>query len=385
MEKNAPSIIERQPVNESVETGVKFVDSMIPIGCGQRELIIGDPKTGKSSIAVDAILNQKNKGIICVYVAIGQRASGVKRLHELLKVRGCLDYTVIVSATAADSSVMQYLAPFAGTAIAESFMKFNAKVLIIYDDLSKHAVAYRQMSLLLRRPPGREGYPGDVFYLHSRLLERSARLVDHISEKTGDKIIWGSLTGLPIVETIDGDVSAYIPTNVISITDGQIYLEKELFNQGILPAISPGISVSRVGSSAQSKIMKEISGSLKLELAQYTELAEFANLGLYLDEHAINILVKGERLQWTMIQEQYSPVDLVAQICVLIGSLNGMFNNFKISDLKAVQKKVSFNFLRDGLINRVLKYSIREFVEEIVVKFPINFVKGNSFDKSLSL
>lgn len=297
IERDAPSIIARQPVNEPLETGVKFIDSMIPIGCGQRELIIGDSKTGKTSIAIDSIINQKGKGVVCVYVAIGQRASGVRRLQNVLDVRGCLDYTTIVMATASDSSVMQYMSPFAGSAIGEVFMDMGQKALVIYDDLSKHAVAYRQMSLLLRRPPGREGYPGDVFYLHSRLLERSARLANKVDEKTGITLTGGSLTAFPIIETIDGDVSAYIPTNVISITDGQIYLEKELFNKGILPPISPGISVSRVGSAAQNKVMRELSGSLKLELAQYRELEEFARLGLTLDDQAKYILIKGERLQ----------------------------------------------------------------------------------------
>ncbi len=297
IEREAPSIIDREPVNEPLETGVKFVDSMIPIGCGQRELIIGDSKTGKTSVAVDSIINQKGREVICVYVAIGQRAAGVRHLQNVLKKRGGLDYTSIVVATASDSSVMQYMSPFAGCAVAEYFMLKGSKVLVVYDDLSKHAVAYRQMALLLRRPPGREGYPGDVFYLHSRLLERSARLMNVKDEKTGLTVIGGSITAFPVIETIDGDVSAYIPTNVISITDGQVYLEKEVFNKGIMPAISPGISVSRVGSAAQSKIMKELSGSLKLELAQYRELEEFARLGLSLDEMALYTLVKGEKLQ----------------------------------------------------------------------------------------
>jgi F-type H+-transporting ATPase subunit alpha len=247
---------------------------MIPIGCGQRELIIGDKKTGKTAIAIDTILNQKNNDIICIYVAIGQKKSSIAKVHKNLKEKGCMDYTIIVASSASDSAALQYIAPYSGCALGEYFRDSNRKVVIIYDDLSKHAVAYRQMSLLLRRPPGREGYPGDVFYIHSRLLERASKLRDSFDLESNLAIEGGSLTALPIIETIQGDVSAYIPTNVISITDGQIFLEANLFNQGIRPAINPGISVSRVGSSAQNKVIKKLAGSLKLELAQYREMED---------------------------------------------------------------------------------------------------------------
>jgi F-type H+-transporting ATPase subunit alpha len=295
IEKKAPGIIRRQPVNEPLETGLKFVDSMVPIGCGQRELIIGDPKTGKTTVAVDTILNQKGKDTICIYVAIGQKQMSVSKIYQTLYQKGCMDNTIFVVATASESAVMQYLAPFSGCAIGEYFMNNYRKVVILYDDLSKHAVAYRQMALLLRRPPGREGYPGDVFYLHSRLLERAARLKDLEIENVGVRK-GGSLTALPVIETVEGDVSAYIPTNVISITDGQIFLETELFYRGIRPAISPGISVSRVGSAAQNKVIRKLAGPLKLDLAQYSELKEVADLGMPLDALSIKILDKGQRL-----------------------------------------------------------------------------------------
>jgi len=328
IEKNAPSIIARKPVRESLETGVKFIDSMIPIGCGQRELIIGDKKTGKTAIAIDTIINQKSSNTVCVYVAIGQRKSSIARVLKVLTENGCMDYTVIVASTASDSAALQYLAPYSGTAIGEYFRDNNIKVLLIYDDLSKHAVAYRQMSLLLRRPPGREGYPGDVFYIHSRLLERAAKLRDvTIGE---EKIEGGSLTALPIIETIQGDVSAYIPTNVISITDGQIFLESALFNRGIRPAISPGISVSRVGSAAQNKVIKKLAGSLKLELAQYREMEEFARLGLTLDDASMYLLEKGRRLVQLLNQPHSAPVNMVAQIVLLYGGLNGLFSDINV-------------------------------------------------------
>lgn len=367
IEENAPGIIERQPVRESLETGIKFVDSMIPIGCGQRELIIGDSKTGKTTVAVDTIINQKGKGVICVYVAVGQRAQTVRSVTHVLEQKGCMEYTTVVAATAADSSVMQYMAPFAGCAVAEYFMARGFKTLVIYDDLSKHAVAYRQMSLLLRRPPGREGYPGDVFYLHSRLLERSAKL------KEDENGIGGSITALPIIETIDGDVSAYIPTNVISITDGQIYLEKNLFNKGILPAISPGISVSRVGSAAQNKIMKELAGSLKLELAQFTELQEFARLGLDLDEQAKYTLSKGERLQSLMIQNQYSPVPMHVQITGLIAGLNGFLNKLVNEKIGVFLRKLEYVF-RQAVVKVVLTKSLKKLVPVEAVTFVINYI-----------
>ena len=275
IESSAPGIIERQPVKEPLQTGIKAIDSMIPIGRGQRELIIGDRQTGKTSIATDAILNQKDTGVLCIYVAIGQKASSIARVAEDLKKHGAMGYTTIVAATASDSAPLQYIAPYAGTALAEYFMAQGKSVLIVYDDLSKHAVAYRAISLLLRRSPGREAYPGDVFYLHSRLLERAAKLSDELGG--------GSLTALPIIETQAGDVSAYIPTNVISITDGQIFLETELFHSGVMPAVNPGISVSRVGGNAQIKAMKKVAGTLKLIYSQYRELQSFAQFGSDLD------------------------------------------------------------------------------------------------------
>ena len=281
IEQTAPSIISRAPVDSPLETGIKVVDSIIPIGHGQRELIIGDSKTGKTSVGLDTIINQKGNDTICIYVAIGQKRSSVARVFKTLQAKGCMDYTIMVAATASDSAALQYLAPFSGCTIGEYFMHKGLKVLCVYDDLSKHAVAYRQLSLLLRRPPGREGFPGDVFFLHSRLLERSANLA-----------VGGSLTALPIIETIQGDVSAYVPTNVISITDGQIFLEKELFSKGIRPAVSPGISVSRVGSAAQSKMIKRLAGTLKLDLAQYREVEDFTKLGFVLDDATERLIDK---------------------------------------------------------------------------------------------
>jgi F-type H+-transporting ATPase subunit alpha len=330
IEKNAPGIIQRKPVREPLETGIKFIDAMIPIGCGQRELIIGDKKTGKTAIAIDTIINQKNNDIVCIYVAIGQKKSSIAKVHKVLKEKGCMDYTIIVAAGASDSAALQYLAPYSGCALGEYFRDSNRKVVIIYDDLSKHAVAYRQMSLLLRRPPGREGYPGDVFYIHSRLLERAAKLRDSLDIESNLAVEGGSLTALPIIETIQGDVSAYIPTNVISITDGQIFLEASLFNQGIRPAINPGISVSRVGSSAQNKVIKKLAGSLKIELAQYRELEEFARLGLSLDEASVNLLEKGRRLVQLLNQPHSNPINMISQIVLLYGGLNGFFSDITL-------------------------------------------------------
>jgi F-type H+-transporting ATPase subunit alpha len=330
IEQKAPGIIQRKPVREPLETGIKFIDSMIPIGCGQRELIIGDKKTGKTAIAIDTILNQRGTDIVCIYVAIGQKKSSIAKVFKVLKEKGCMDYTVIVASGAADSAALQYLAPYSGCAIGEFYRDANRKVLIIYDDLSKHAVAYRQMSLLLRRPPGREGYPGDVFYIHSRLLERAAKLRDVKDIDSGLLFEGGSLTALPIIETIQGDVSAYIPTNVISITDGQIFLEASLFNQGIRPAINPGISVSRVGSSAQNKVIKKLAGSLKLELAQYREMEDFARLGLSLDEASVNLLEKGRRLVQLLNQPHSNPINMISQIVLLYGGLNGFFSDITL-------------------------------------------------------
>jgi len=308
----APSIISRTPVNLPLETGLKVVDSLIPIGHGQRELIIGDTKTGKTSIAIDSILNQKETDTLSIYVAIGQKRSSVARIAKILEINNCLKSTIIVAATASDPAPLQYLAPYSGVAMAEYFMALGLRVLIIYDDLSKHGVSYRQLSLLLRRPPGREAYPGDVFYLHARLLERAANLLGK-----------GSITALPIVETIQSDLSAYIPTNVISITDGQIFLETELFSRGIRPAVSPGLSVSRVGSAAQNKVLKGMAGSLKLELAQFREVEGFTKLGFVLDEATKQLVDRGARLTRLLVQGRYNPVPMDKQILFLYAALNG--------------------------------------------------------------
>lgn len=372
IERNAPSIIDRKPVREPLETGIKFIDSMIPIGCGQRELIIGDKKTGKTSIAIDTILNQRNTDIICIYVSIGQKKSSIARVVKTLTEKGCLDYTVIVAAGASDSAALQYLAPYSGCAIGEYFRDNGRKVLIIYDDLSKHAVAYRQMSLLLRRPPGREGYPGDIFYVHSRLLERAAKLRD--TNDNGIIIEGGSLTALPIIETIQGDVSAYIPTNVISITDGQIFLEASLFNRGIRPAISPGISVSRVGSSAQNKVIKNLAGSLKLELAQYREMEEFARLGLSLDESSLFLLEKGRRLVQLLNQPNNNPVNMIAQIILLFGGLNGFFSDVDVNLIGIFERKILF-FLQNTHVFDVLNEVGRLELSEDLVVFILNLLK----------
>ncbi|KYZ76340.1 ATP synthase subunit alpha [Anaerosporomusa subterranea] len=315
VEYNAPGIADRQSVKEPLQTGIKAIDAMIPIGRGQRELIIGDRGTGKTAIAVDTILNQKGQGVICVYVAIGQKASTIARVVHILEEAGAMEYTIVVAATASDSAPLQYLAPYAGVAMGEYFMYKGGHVLCVYDDLSKHAQAYRAMSLLLRRPPGREAYPGDVFYLHSRLLERAAKL----SAELGS----GSITALPIIETLAGDVSAYIPTNVISITDGQIFLESELFYSGIRPAINAGISVSRVGGSAQIKAMKQVAGSLRLDLAQYRELAAFAQFGSDLDKATKAMLDRGHRLTELLKQPQYSPIPVEEQVMSIYTGVNG--------------------------------------------------------------
>ena len=309
----APSIISRTPVNSPLETGLKVVDSLIPIGHGQRELIIGDTKTGKTSIAIDAILNQKETDTVCIYVAIGQKRSSVARIAKVLENNDCLKSTVIVAATASDPAALQYLAPYSGVAMAEYFMETDKlRVLIIYDDLIKHSVSYRQLSLLLRRPPGREAYPGDVFYVHARLLERAANLLGK-----------GSITALPVVETIQSDLSAYIPTNVISITDGQLFLETELFARGIRPAVSPGLSVSRVGSAAQNKVLKGMAGSLKLELAQFREVEGFSKLGFVLDDATKQLVDRGIRLTRLLVQNRYRPVAMHKQILFLYAALNG--------------------------------------------------------------
>ena len=331
IEAAAPAIKDRAKVNEPLMTGILAVDSMIPIGRGQRELIIGDRQTGKTSIAVDAILNQKGKGVICVYVAIGQKSSTVSNIVNTLTEHGAMDYTVIVAATARDSSPLQYIAPYAGCAIAEEFMYSGKDVLIVYDDLSKHAVAYRAMSLLLKRPPGREAYPGDIFYLHSRLLERAAKL----SPELGG----GSITALPIVETLAGDISAYIPTNIISITDGQIFLESDLFNSGIRPAINVGLSVSRVGGSAQVPAMRKVSGKLRLELSQYRELAVFAQFGAELDKSTSSMLEKGKRITEVIKQDVHKPMKIEHQIILLYLTTKQLLKNIAVSRLSEFKDK----------------------------------------------
>ena len=332
IEMPAPGIIERQHVSRPLQTGIKAIDSMIPIGRGQRELIIGDRQTGKTTIATDTILNQKGKNCICIYVAIGQKRSTVAQVVDSLTAGGAMDYTIVVSATASELAPMQYIAPYAGCSMGEYFMYQGKDVLVIYDDLSKHAVAYRAISLLIRRPPGREAYPGDVFYLHSRLLERAAQL----SPELGG----GSLTALPIIETQAGDVSAYIPTNVISITDGQIFLETELFNSGIMPAVNPGISVSRVGGDAQIKAMKKVAGSLKLLYSQYRELQRFAQFGSDLDADTKSRLALGERIVAVLKQKNGSPKEVAQQVCIIYAVTHGYLTSIPVAQIPEFEKRL---------------------------------------------
>ena len=329
IESPAYGIIERRSVYQPVQTGIKAIDSMIPIGKGQRELIIGDKQTGKTAIAIDTIINQRGKDMLCIYVAIGQKNSTVLRVVDTLKKNGALDYTIIVAATAADPAPLQYIAPYAGVTMAEYFMQQGRDVLISYDDLSKHAVAYRAMSLLIRRPPGREAYPGDIFYIHSRLLERAAKLSDELGG--------GSITALPIIETQAGDVSAYIPTNVISITDGQIFLETELFNAGVRPAVNPGISVSRVGGAAQTKAMKKVSGSLKLLYSQYRELQAFSQFGSDLDADTKSRLANGERIVEVLKQPQNAPISMEHQVMIIYAVVNGLLDDVCVEDIATLQ------------------------------------------------
>ena len=332
IESEAPGIIERKSVSVPLQTGIKAIDSMIPIGRGQRELIIGDRQTGKTEIAIDTIINQKHTGVICIYVAIGQKSTSVAQLTSELQRNGALDYTIVVSATAAESAPLQYIAPYSGCAMAEYFREQGKDVLIIYDDLSKHAVAYRALSLLIRRPPGREAYPGDVFYLHSRLLERAAC----VDPKYGG----GSITALPIIETQAGDVSAYIPTNVISITDGQIFLETELFHAGIMPAINPGISVSRVGGSAQLKGMKKVAGELKLLYSQYRELQSFAQFGSDLDADTKKRLALGERIVAILKQGRNSPIKVGCQVAIVYATINGFLDSVAVKDVPEYEARL---------------------------------------------
>ena len=327
IESGAPGIIERRSVYEPMQTGITAIDAMIPVGRGQRELIIGDRQTGKTSIAIDTIINQKGEDVVCVYVAIGQKASTVANIVNVLQEKGAMEYTIVVAANANAPATLQYLAPYTGASLAEYFMYKGKATLIIYDDLSKQAQAYRQMSLLLRRPPGREAYPGDVFYLHSRLLERAAKLSNELGE--------GSMTALPIIETQAGDVSAYIPTNVISITDGQIFLSSNLFNSGLRPAVNPGISVSRVGSAAQTKAMKQVAGKIKLELAQYDDLAAFAQFASDLDQATQNQLSRGKRLQELLKQPQYSPLSVGDQVAILYAGINGYLDDIAVDQIAA--------------------------------------------------
>jgi F-type H+-transporting ATPase subunit alpha len=325
IESMAPGIIQRKSVHEPMQTGITAIDAMIPIGRGQRELIIGDRQTGKTAIAIDTIINQKGEDVVCVYVAVGQKAASVANVVEVLREKGSLDYTIVVAASASEAAAMQYLAPYTGAAIAESFMYKGKATLVVYDDLTKQAQAYRQMSLLLRRPPGREAYPGDVFYCHSRLLERAAKLSDAMGK--------GSMTALPIIETQAGDVSAYIPTNVISITDGQVFLSSDLFNSGLRPAINVGISVSRVGGAAQTKAIKKIAGTLKLELAQFDELAAFSQFASDLDAATQAQLARGKRLREILKQSQFSPLNLAEQVAVVYAGVKGMIDEVPVESV----------------------------------------------------
>ncbi len=375
IEMPAPGIIERQHVSRPLQTGIKAIDSMIPIGRGQRELIIGDRQTGKTTIATDTILNQKGKNVICIYVAIGQKRSTVAQTVENLAAGGAMDYTIVVSATASELAPMQYIAPYTGCTIGEHFMHQGKDVLVIYDDLSKHAVAYRAISLLIRRPPGREAYPGDVFYLHSRLLERAAQMSDELGG--------GSLTALPIIETQAGDVSAYIPTNVISITDGQIFLEEELFNAGVMPAVNPGISVSRVGGDAQIKAMKKVSGSLKLLYSQYRELQSFAQFGSDLDADTKSRLALGERIVAVLKQKNNAPVEVANQVCILYAVTHGYLADIAVEKIPAFESRL-YEFMNQkhfAVLEAIrssgrlepdteesLKKALTELLEEFVVK-----------------
>ena len=368
IEKIASGIITRKPVTVPLQTGIKAIDSMIPIGRGQRELIIGDRQTGKTAIAIDTIINQKGKDVICIYVAIGQKNSTVAGVVEQLRAGGALDYTIVVSSTASELAPLQYIAPYSGCTMGEYFMDKGKDVLVVYDDLSKHAVAYRTLSLLLKRPPGREAYPGDVFYLHSRLLERAARL----NENYGG----GSLTALPIIETQAGDVSAYIPTNVISITDGQIYLESELFNAGVRPAVNPGISVSRVGGNAQIKAMKKVAGTLKLDYSQYRELQSFAQFGSDLDKDTKARLAKGERIVEVLKQDQNSPLEVEEQVVIIYAVINNFLADIPVEKIKQYQldlldhiRSTDPEILTSIKTEKVMKPEIEEKLKSILAEF----------------
>ncbi len=372
VEKIAPGVITRQSVNQPLQTGIKAIDALIPIGRGQRELIIGDRQTGKTAIAIDTIINQKGQGVICIYVAIGQKESKIARIVAELTKSGAMEYTTVVVAGASDPSALSFIAPYAGCALGEYFMDQGKDVLVIYDDLSKHAVAYRQISLILRRPPGREAYPGDVFYVHSRLLERSAKL----NKENGG----GSLTALPIIETQAGDVSAYIPTNVISITDGQIYLESDLFYKGIRPALNVGLSVSRVGSAAQIKAMKQVSGTLRLDLAQFRELEAFAQFGSDLDEKTRTLIERGRRAVEMLKQPQYAPLSVEKEVAVLYALTRGHVDDIAVADISRFEKEFIAYLDNEGkdvseaiLKERALTPEVEELLKQYVATFKKSF------------
>lgn len=372
IERQASGIIARKPVTQPMQTGIKAIDGMFPIGKGQRELIIGDRQTGKTAIAIDAIINQKNNDVLCIYVAIGQKRSTVAQIYKKLEEAGALEYTTIVAATASESAPLQYLAPYSGVAMGEYFMDQGKDVLIVYDDLSKHAVSYREMSLLLKRPPGREAYPGDVFYLHSRLLERAAKL--------SDKLGGGSITALPIVETQAGDISAYIPTNVISITDGQIFLETDLFNSGFRPAINAGVSVSRVGGAAQIKAMKQVASKVKLELAQYNELLAFTQFGSDLDKATRDQLNRGSKIMEVLKQPQYSPYRVEEQVISFYCVTNGYFDDVPNEKLRTFEKDLieairnDSNILSEILEKKSLDDNLKNELDEFIINYKKEYV-----------
>ena len=370
IESMAPGIIQRKSVHEPMQTGITAIDAMIPIGRGQRELIIGDRQTGKTAIAIDTIINQKGEDVVCVYVAVGQKAASVANVVEVLREKGALDYTIVVAANASESAALQYLAPYTGAALAESFMYKGKATLVIYDDLTKQAQAYRQMSLLLRRPPGREAYPGDVFYCHSRLLERAAKLSDAMGK--------GSMTALPIIETQAGDVSAYIPTNVISITDGQVFLSSDLFNSGLRPAINVGISVSRVGGAAQTKAIKKIAGTLKLELAQFDELAAFSQFASDLDAATQQQLARGKRLREILKQPQFSPLNLAEQVAVVYAGVKGLIDEVPVDTVVQFCRELReyLNTNKADFITKVMSEKQLSDDAEVMLKDAISEVKS---------
>jgi len=377
LERLAPGVIDRQPVREPMATGLKAIDSMIPIGRGQRELIIGDRQTGKTAVALDTIINSKGNDLVCIYNAIGQKRSSIAQVVKILEDYGAMEYTIVVAASASEPAPMQYISPYAATALGEYFRDTKRHALVIYDDLSKHAASYREISLLLRRPPGREAYPGDVFYLHSRLLERSAKL----SDKNGG----GSLTALPIIETQAGDVSAYIPTNVISITDGQIYLETDLFNQGVRPAVNVGLSVSRVGGSAQIKAMRQVAGTLKLELAQYRELAAFAQFGSDLDKATQAQLNRGQRLVELLKQNQFSPLPFSKQILIIFAGTGGFLDDLPVNQVRDFEKELyeyvdatQAGLLRTIMEKKVLDDGLKAQLKDVIMQAKQQFVNDRA-------